>query len=162
MGIRSLLALFTLATAAGALPRSAAAQTSYPIVCRGGPAMRLEVEVKAGSPGSVRLHFARGGRAAVLGVDPGTCAWQDRGMRAAEPAVLCFARPDHTGFTLAASRTISQLRVRAFAGTQPVIFWEGGERPDGAAVQLAATEHQYYRAYHDAGSGCLQATQVGP
>lgn len=161
MRIRFLLAFAALA-AACALPAPLPAQTSYPIVCRGGPAMRLEVEVKPGTASRVLLRFTRASRAAITGVDAGTCAWQDRGMRTSEPAVLCFAGADYVGFQVTGTRELPYLRLRTLAGATPIIFWEGGERPDGVAVRIGAGEAQYYRARYHAAGGCLLVTRAGP
>jgi hypothetical protein len=161
LSARSAPALAAIALAA-ALAAPAPAQTSYPLVCRGGPTMRLAPEVAGGSA-RVLIRFARAARGAVLGVEPGTCAWQDRGINSAEPAVLCFARADHVGFEMNAAREVVALRVRAWAGDRPVIFWEGGEEPDGAALRIGDSgEHWYLRAYNDPSRGCLMVSQVGP
>jgi hypothetical protein len=145
-------------------PGRAAAQ-SYPLVCRGGAALRLAPEANVSGTPSTRLlvRFVRGNRGAVLGVDPGTCAWQDRGLNTAEPSALCFARMDHVSFEMTAAREVTSLRVRAYAGDRSVIFWEAGERPDGAAFRLGDSgEHWYLRAYTDSSRGCLMVTQLGP
>jgi len=137
---------------------------SYALVCRGGPAMRINPQVSVGpsANASVMVKFTRGTRGAVHGVDAGTCAWQDRGISGAEPASLCFARIDHVGFEMTGTREVPWLRVRAWAGTQSGIFWEGGERPDGAAFRLSDSgEHWYFRAYNEPSRGCLMVTQIG-
>jgi hypothetical protein len=158
--VRTAILLLTALALFAGHGRAAEAQTSYGIVCRGGPAMRLAPEVKAGAS-RVLLRFNRGSRAAVQGVDPGTCAWQDRGVRESEPAALCFVGVDYTGFETSGARQTPYLRVQARAGTGSVIFWEGGERPDGAAVQISSPDAQYYRAYNDPAGGCLRVTHVG-
>lgn len=151
------------ATLLATLFSGAPAQTSYPIVCRGGPGMRLAPEMASASPGRLLVRFNRGGRGAVHGVDAGSCAWQDRGIAAAEPAALCFARIDHLSLEMSAAREVTSLRARGWAGDRSVIFWEGGERPDGAAFRLGdQSAHWYFRAYNDASRGCLLVTQVGP
>lgn len=143
-------------------PARAAAQISYPLVCRGGPGLRLAPEVSGGTS-RLLLRFTRGRRGAVGGaLDPGTCAWQDRGVRDSQPAVLCFGPVTHLSFEMASGREIAWLRAQV-AGSAPVIFWEGGERPDGTAYQPSnPAEIQYYRAYHDAAHACLAVTHVGP
>lgn len=137
-------------------------QASYALVCRGGPAVTMTTH--AGTP-STRLHvrFAPGRRAAVEGVDPGTCAWQDRGIRSNEPSTLCFARVEAVMFEMAGAREVAWTRVQARVNLKPVIFWEGGERPDGAAIRISSTEAQHYRAYSTFHSGarCLMVTHVG-
>lgn len=157
MRIGFLLALALLASAADT---ARVAAQSYGIVCRGGPAMRLVPEIDGGTS-RLLLRFARGTRPAVQGVDPGTCAWQDRGVRTSEPAVLCFGRIDSVSLEIAGNRSVANLRIRAYAGGVPVIFWEDGERPDGASVQISSSEAQYYRAQYNAAGRCLLVTHVG-
>ena len=109
------------------------------------------------------MRFVRATRGAALGVEAGTCAWQDRGIAPAEPAAMCFQRVGHLSFDLSGSGALGWLRLSVWGGDAPVIFWEGGERPDGAAFRLGNTgELQYYRAYQDASRGCLLVTRVGP
>ena len=144
-------------------PAPLAAQTAYPLICRGGPGLRVAPEVGSGTATVVRLKFTRGMRAAATGVEPGTCAWQDRGVRTNEPAALCFAPVQHLSFETAGGREIAWLRLQASGGNAPVIFWEGGERPDGIAYQPSnAAEYEYYRAYHDPSRACLAVNHVGP
>ena len=137
--------------------------TSYALVCRGGPAVTMTTH--AGTS-ATRLHvrFAPGRRPAVEGVDPGTCAWQDRGLLATESSTLCFARVDTVMFEMAGTRAVAWMRVQANVNLMPVIFWEGGERPGGAAIRISSNEAQYYRAYSTSHSGarCLMVTHVGP
>ncbi|MFL5538297.1 MAG: hypothetical protein ACJ8J0_04865 [Longimicrobiaceae bacterium] len=158
-------AVFLAMLALSALPRpsSLAAQTSYPLICRGGAGLRLASEVGSTGASVVRLRFNRARQGAVAGVEPGTCAWQDRGVRESEPAVLCFAPAQHLSFELANAKEIAWMRVQAAGGNAPVIFWEGGERPGGFAYQPGnAAEYEYYRAYHDPTRSCLAVTHVGP
>ena len=155
-----------LVMASAARTPALAAQTSYPLICRGGPTLRLSVEMAAEvAAGATRLglRFARASHGAVGGVEPGTCAWQDRGVRDSEPAVLCLGPAQNLGFQMAAGREMAWIRARVTVGGTPLIFWEGGERPDGAAYQPSnAGELQYYRARHDPSRACLAVTQLGP
>jgi hypothetical protein len=177
MRIHALLQLSLAAALACASADAVAAQvnqvgtlatqpTSYALVCRGGPAVTMTTHaVLTGTP-STRLHvrFAAGRRPAVEGVDPGTCAWQDRAMLSTESSTLCFSRVETVMFEMAGNREVRWTRVQANVNLRPVIFWEGGERPDGAAIRISSTEAQYYRAYSTSHSGvrCLMVTHVGP
>lgn len=86
--ITGVLAALSLVGAAEAAP------PSYPLTCRGGPAMRIMVNHdvnSAGIPGATAmfLYFkpaAGAGSAAPPG--PGECAWADRAFRPGEPKVL--------------------------------------------------------------------------
>ena len=143
---------------------SLVAQTSYPLICRGGPGLRLAPQAGTAGPSRLLLRFNRGRRGAVAGVEPGTCAWQDRGVGEAEPAVRCFGPVQHLSFEMAAGgREMAWLRAQASIAGVSLIFWEGGERPDGIAYQPSnPAEHEYFRAYHDAAHACLAVTHVGP
>lgn len=69
--------------AATLLPAAASAQTSYPLICRGGDPMRLQVAPN----GTTWLTFQPGTAAgATTPPGPGTCTWLDRGFRTGEPA----------------------------------------------------------------------------
>lgn len=78
----ALAALLTLS----ALP--AAAQTAYPLVCRGGGAMMGSFN----SAGALSLNFVPGTAAASAGTpSAGECRWLDRAFRAGEPGRLALA-----------------------------------------------------------------------
>jgi hypothetical protein len=144
---------------------SASAQTNYPLVCRGGGGLRLIPKVALQPPGAImaQMQFNRATHAAVTGVEPGTCAWQDRGINNAEPNALCFTGVRHLSFDLGAGRELAWMRAEVWGGDASVIFWEGGEQPDGAAFQLGnSAEYQHYRAHNDPVHGCLEVTHVGP
>jgi hypothetical protein len=87
-----LLALCT--TAAMAEP------PSYPMVCRGGPMMRIMVNHDvngAGIPGATAMfvYFNKAPTGASMAPPPpGSCAWLDRPLNAAEPAVLWIKSPE--------------------------------------------------------------------
>lgn len=70
---------------------SARGETSYPLICRGGPGMNAEVwhYTSNGAPGVyTNISFRRGQTASNPG--PGECVWIDRGFRASEPASLFY------------------------------------------------------------------------
>lgn len=87
------LLLSTTALLLGDSARIATAQTSYPLICRGGPSMRFLAH-----EGNVQhtynilgLFFTAGTRpAGPRGRDlaPGQCSWVDRGFRPGEPDIL--------------------------------------------------------------------------
>ncbi len=85
--LSSVLAFFAFAGAAQA-------ETSYPLLCRGGPAMRIMVNHDvngAGIPGALAMsvYFNKGaGAGSVVQPGPGECTWMDRTLNAAEPAVM--------------------------------------------------------------------------
>ena len=63
---------------------------SYPFVCRG----PLTVEFGQNRLPTLKMTFARGRKPATQGVEPGTCAWMDRGVRSTEPDCLQHSPSD--------------------------------------------------------------------
>jgi hypothetical protein len=57
---------------------------SYPLACRG----PLTVEFGQDHQPTLTMTFVKGRKAATEGVEPGTCAWMDRGVRTNEPTCL--------------------------------------------------------------------------
>jgi hypothetical protein len=92
------LALLTLCAAparAQVTPRPAGPEIprlppSFPLLCRGTPG--LNVSVASGRTGL--LLFRRSAGPASAGLAPGECAWRDRAVRAAEPAVVAHVVPE--------------------------------------------------------------------
>jgi hypothetical protein len=72
---------------------------SYPMLCRGGPGMRIVVNhdvTGAGIPGKTAMfiYFHKAPAAAsAMPPPPGSCAWMDRPLNAAEPGVLWIKAP---------------------------------------------------------------------
>ena len=90
-----------LATAFAASP--AAAQTSYPVVCKGDGNMMAEVS--AGNTVRGRFEPARAG-ASDAPPAVGECAWLDRGFRSGEPNnLLVQGNGHHANYLLDAVRT---------------------------------------------------------
>jgi hypothetical protein len=94
----SATALVTL-VALGAGAAGAHAQQSFPMVCRGGPEMRIVVnhDVDAmGVPGATAMFVYFRPAAVAAGVTapgPGECVWIDRTLRPGEPSVLWIRSP---------------------------------------------------------------------
>jgi hypothetical protein len=65
----------------------AQAQVTYPLTCvfNGKQTIGVNPHNADYRRSIVGFTFTPGTKAATLGVEPGTCAWQDRGMRADEP-----------------------------------------------------------------------------
>jgi len=85
-------ALAATLSLAAAIP--AAAQTSYPLTCRGGGYMSIANDAASG----VMIGFAAGGGAAPMGLQPGECTWSDRALRAGEPTVICDSVANALGY----------------------------------------------------------------
>jgi hypothetical protein len=90
--VRSLSLAVTI-LAIGAVASSAAAQSSYPMACRGGGNIISYLAISQMQPGQAATFnaytsFAKGTGPAYLGLSPGTCTWMDRGLRSGEPSTL--------------------------------------------------------------------------
>jgi hypothetical protein len=80
-----------LALLVGQLSQMALAETSYPMMCKGGTGMSALVEHYTGSGVlgvMVTIDFKKGDDAASPG--KGECVWVDRGMRESEPDKLFY------------------------------------------------------------------------
>ncbi|HUO98560.1 MAG TPA: hypothetical protein VMU01_07815 [Rhizomicrobium sp.] len=94
----------TIAFAAGALAvcmtAALADPPSYPMLCRGGPGMRIMVNhdvTGSGIPGATAMfvYFNKAPMPGSMGPPPpGSCTWMDRPLNAAEPAVLWIRSAD--------------------------------------------------------------------
>lgn len=68
-----------------AFAASANAQTRYPLHCRAGGDMRMNIAGQASGGGTeIIIGFTRA--TVTTGLPPGTCAWVDRPMNSREPA----------------------------------------------------------------------------
>ena len=73
---------------------------SYPLLCRGGPAMRIATNHDvngAGIPGATAMwvYFNKGSAAgSVHAPGPGECTWMDRTLNANEPAAMFIKSPN--------------------------------------------------------------------
>lgn len=75
---------------------SAFAQTSYPMTCVFDGSQNVSITQSLTAPRKlvVAFSFKRATKPATQGVDPGTCAWQDRGLYADEPAMIAHVVDD--------------------------------------------------------------------
>ena len=126
-----------------ALTGSQAFAESYTLVCRGGDLRRA---VYRGETDRIDMDFRRGTRAASLGVDPGHCAWIDRGLTNAEPATVCHANVDAK--TVSWSNQGARLVVKAVNAPYFDFIY------DSSRVFT-------FQAYNDT-RGCLVVTRLGP
>lgn len=71
----------------------------YPLTCAFDGTQPVAVQVvPPGNQLQVSFGFRAATKPATAGVDPGTCAWQDRAFRAGEPTVLVKKLGGTTGF----------------------------------------------------------------
>jgi hypothetical protein len=78
----SMIKLMTLAALTLFTTLTQALPVSYPLVCRGSNQTNLVFEIMGNA---LDLTFAKGTKPATQGLNPGECAWQDRGLNAGEP-----------------------------------------------------------------------------
>ena len=101
------LAAAAILAAASAIP--AAAQKSYPVVCKGGGNMMAEVS--AGNTVRVRFEPADTG-ASDAPPAAGECAWLDRGFRSGEPNnLLVRGNGRHANYLLDAVRNAGMFQA---------------------------------------------------
>jgi hypothetical protein len=130
------------------------------LICRGGDNYTIAISTNNPSVNArFYYQFRKTARAATAGLQPGECAWTDRGVNADEPDSLAF---EFDGAVLVAN-------IRRTNGTTGAIFQYGGS---SAALQRtiraiqSGNEFQVY-AYNDRSStswsrGSLKVTRVGP
>ena len=91
MPIKFILPALAGAAALALAPLPAAAQTAYPLTCVFAADQTVVINPSLPRPTTdlvVRFSFRPATRPATEGVDPGTCAWQDRGFRDGEPTMV--------------------------------------------------------------------------
>ena len=97
--MKLIASIAVIATAWALTSTSIAAPKSYPLLCKGGPGMKIMVNHDvngAGIPGDAAMfiHFTP---ASAPGSErkpnPGQCVWLDRTFRSGEPAVLWIKSP---------------------------------------------------------------------
>jgi hypothetical protein len=74
----------------GDRPDLAVTPRAYPLLCRGGTSMRTWVRPVR----TALLLFDRSAGPASAGLAPGQCAWRDRAVSAAEPAMVAHVIPE--------------------------------------------------------------------
>ena len=79
--ILSLVGLTFAASSAWAVPQS------YPLKCRGANTRDLLFTI---TPSDIQMTFKKAPQNAVLGLQPGQCAWMDRALNANEPARIAY------------------------------------------------------------------------
>jgi len=69
------------------LPAQAAPPPSYPMVCKGGGNSELDLHTSKDGV-TIAFRFKKNPGSATSGLAPGTCAWLDRPISAAEPGMV--------------------------------------------------------------------------
>ena len=80
---------------------AAYSDTSYPLICRGGPGMSASegYSLNELAVEQIFVSFRKGLVARTPG--PGECVWLDRGFRESEPSQLWYSAPDNLTQTYA-------------------------------------------------------------
>jgi hypothetical protein len=122
--LKPLFAALAIAFALPLLGAATPAPLNYSLTCQIGKTNA--VDLATNGSGSVVITINKSPTPASSGVQPGACAWQDRGMRPAEPSALCFTNAGIGGISLVngamtaylptASGPATILTTRALAG----------------------------------------------
>ena len=80
---------------------AAYSETSYPLICRGGPGMTASAgySINDLAVEQILVSFRKGLVARTPG--PGECVWLDRGFRESEPSQLWYSAHDNSNQTYA-------------------------------------------------------------
>lgn len=127
----------------------------YPLMCKGGGDYTIQMLSGVENASPMNYTFKKGSRAATAGLQPGECAWMDRGFRGNEPAVISF---DFKGVR-------ANTNIRRTNGTVNPYFQYAGSNPGKGQLQniimkiIGGGEFQVY-VYSD--GRVLKVTKIGP
>ncbi len=165
--------------------QSDALAQSYPFACRG----PLTVEFGQNHQPTLTMTFTKGRKPATEGVDPGTCAWMDRGVRSNEPTCLQHSPRDvsvrvvqaapaaRTGTGAAAepfrpdvaesvrrAPTSGQAQTAPSAPATPPEFQISSinDAPYLQTIASTSAKTHIFQAHSKAGHVCLQVERLGP
>jgi len=120
---------------------------SYPIVCRGGGTMRFKViSDSAGKRVLIWFKGATTGAGTGGTLEPGQCAWVDRGLAPSEPETLCH-------------RIGAGFEIEWGAQSQRVTSVAGWDVPYLSAL-ASASGYQIFQAHNT--RTCLTVDRLGP
>jgi hypothetical protein len=130
----------------------AAGTPSYPMVCRGGGGITVNITHQMRRL-TIRFRSARVG-AATRQPGPGECAWLDRPLRSNEPRLLTYwANKNQLNITISSDRRLLGLSVD---GDQRSRHWR-------ELFQAVMNGRVFYvRAYNERNPAWLIITRVGP
>jgi hypothetical protein len=133
-----------VSTALGLAATSTAAQTAYPLTCVFEAGQTVGISPSLTRPSTdlvVGFAFRPGNRPATAGVDPGTCAWQDRAFRPGEPTTIAQIVRAHWRYVM----------VTVGGQTVPVLAPTGSPWAPQAAVAGYRITFRVYASAPDAG-----------
>jgi hypothetical protein len=131
-------AVLAAVTAAPAfVPSPAAANGTYPLVCRGGGPISIHY---SRTYDEITVRFTAGTGPAYNGLLAGQCSWEDRGFRPGEPTMTCqtgitnldawWGNASHTGTSNSTqAQYVGQLR-------NSFTFWRFGVYNDGRCMRV--------------------------
>ena len=153
MGMRFRLAMLLalgICVLAPAVP--ATAQQSFPMVCRGGGAIRASQHLFTSGSVYVQFYFTRGNAPAGSGaaLPAGACSWLDRGVAANEPDRTCLHRVHRS--------------VISWNGSGAVTYASSNEAPYLSALSDPTRTFiiHVYQYAQNTRSACFWITAVGP
>lgn len=103
MPAKSIVPALAAAAALALAPLPAAAQTAYPLTCVFAAGQTVGINPSLPRPTTelvVGFGFRPATRPATEGVDPGTCAWQDRAFRPGEPTIVLHIVQPHWSYVM--------------------------------------------------------------
>ncbi len=120
--LKRLSLILVVAVVALGLPLSARAPAdaaSYMLTCQIGPMNLVRLNFQGGVPGGIGytdVNFRKANGPASSGLQPGQCAWPDRGMNANEPSWLCAPARGTMGVNTIAFRGTTVTQVTYVGG----------------------------------------------
>lgn len=152
---------------------------TYSLACRG----PLNVQIGLNSSPPVTMEFRKGRKPATSGVDPGTCAWMDRGISDREPSCLqhyasgvwvrVTTPPPSPVSSKLREGMIVERRVGEVTKGAPAPSAPPAPPPGPPTVQLGGEEYinyiatssdkvAYFRAFSVPGQSCFMVERTGP
>lgn len=94
--------LFTALSILAASSSPLVAQEAYPLTCKFGADTSIAVAPSLTQPRTNKIYFSfrRATKPATMGVEPGTCAWQDRALFETEPTTVMQIEPAATIYSV--------------------------------------------------------------
>jgi hypothetical protein len=121
--LKRLSLILVVAVVAWGLPLSAPAPAdatqSYMLTCQIGPMNTVRLDFEGGVPGGfgyTDVNFQKASGPASSGLQPGQCAWPDRGMNANEPSWLCAQARGTLGLNTVTFRGTTVTQVTYIGG----------------------------------------------
>ena len=122
------------------------AATSYPLTCRGGGTIGLVAQTK-----KAVMYFGKSGQLAGAGLQPGQCAFADRGVSAAEPPCLDQANVNAVAW-------ITGGNVPSATAATSTHFQPNDTRTQWMRKLLSNTNYQTFYVFNPGNGACFTVT----